>query len=76
MLGRALWYQTKLQKHLDARDVDRVRDYLAHIIMEWPDSNQCPIDFELIKKSMKFVQETFRFNPKAKTIKEVFIRRT
>lgn len=75
MLGKALGYQAKLQKHLAAGDKERVRDYMANIVMEWPDLKQCPIDLDLLKKAMAFVQTGFSFNPKAKTVKDVFVRK-
>lgn len=75
MFGKALSYQIKLQKHLDNKDVDRVRDYLANIITEWPDLSTCPIDGDLLKKAMSYVRIDFQFNPKAKDVKEVFVRK-
>ena len=75
MLGRALSYQVKLQKHIAAAAVDRVRDYLAHIITEWPDLTKCPIDRELLQQAMTLVQTKFTLNSAAKTISGLFVRR-
>lgn len=76
MVGKTLGLQFKLEKHLKNADVERVRDYLSHIVIEWPNLEKCPIDFALLKRAMAFVRLTFDFNPKAKTVKYVFIRKS
>lgn len=75
MLGKALGYQAKLQKHLAAGNVERLRDYLAHIVLEWPDLEKCPIDRGILKRAKTLVERDFWFNPNAKTLAEVFVRK-
>lgn len=46
----------KLSKHLKNQDDSRVRDYVIYIREHFPNLDDCPIDFKIIKESIDFLK--------------------
>ncbi|HBK69361.1 MAG TPA: hypothetical protein DDZ91_12020 [Firmicutes bacterium] len=53
---RGFAMQIKLIKHLEAKNVQKVKDYLITIRCLWPDIERCPVDQSLIKKAAGFLK--------------------
>ncbi len=60
--GRTLFFTIKLQKHLQQKNVKRVRDYLAHLIEADPDLDDCLVDQKLLSRSMNFIRPYYQIN--------------
>jgi len=72
-----LFFTSKMLKHLGNKDVKRVRDYLAHLIVEYPNIDDCPVDEKLLKKCMNLIRDKYKVNKNWKTgdgIDTVFIK--
>lgn len=73
--GKKIAWHSKLVDGLQARDHGRVRDYLAHLILDYPDINQCPVDRSLLDEAVDLVLQKYNFNPDAKSLQEIFYRK-
>lgn len=72
-----LFFTSKLLKHLGNKDVRRVRDYLAHLIVKYPDLDNCPVDVKLLKQGMDFIRSRYKVNASWKVgdgVTTVFIK--
>jgi hypothetical protein len=48
--------EMRLMKHLIGKEDVRVRDYLIAIKILWPDMNETPINLNLIKRAITFLE--------------------
>jgi hypothetical protein len=58
--GNVMSLQMKLTKHVMARNVDKLKKYLAFCIQEWPVFSECPIDTSLIKEAIDVIRDSSR----------------
>ena len=66
-IGKVLGFQSKMAKHLDNKDHDRVKDYLIVAASTWPNLSECPIDENLLKAAKQFLADagwSFSVDPK------------
>ncbi len=57
-----LFFTSKLLKHLGNKDVTRVKDYLANLVVKYPNLDDCPVDSKLLKTGMDFIRNNYRIN--------------
>ena len=58
----AMFFTSKMLKHLGNKDVTRVKDYLAHLIVKYPDLDECPVDEKLLKRCMSLIKHMYKIN--------------
>jgi hypothetical protein len=51
-VGSVLSLQFKLSKHTNTNNKEKVKQYLALCVQEWPDLRSCPIDQRLIEQAI------------------------
>lgn len=49
--------QAKLAKHLSARSIERIKDYVIAIRVIWPNYSNCPIDKNLLKNATRILRD-------------------
>lgn len=54
--GNVLSLQTKMIKHIQNKNADSLKKYLAFCIQEWPEIDHCPIDREIIGDAIKVIE--------------------
>ena len=54
--GNVMSLQTKMIKHCQHRNADKLKMYLAFCIQEWPVFSDCPIPKEVIRDSINVIK--------------------
>jgi len=54
-LGSILSLQSKLIKWTKERNLDKLKEYLAFCIQQWPVHDKCPIDQRIINQAIDIV---------------------
>ena len=55
--GNLISLQNKLIKHTTSRNIDKLCNYLAFCIQQWPVFAECPIDRIVIDNAIKTIRE-------------------
>ena len=72
-----MFFTSKMVKHLANRNVKRVKDYLAHLIVKYPDLDNSPVDVKLLKQCMNLIRDKYKINKNWKSgdgVYTVFIK--
>ncbi len=56
-LGNVFSLQTKMIKHINNRNSEKLKMYLAFCIQQWKTPLDCPIDLKVIKDAMRVIEE-------------------
>ncbi len=56
-LGNILSLASKMVKHINGRDSEKLKMYLAFCIQEWKTPDECPIDRKIINDAINVIKE-------------------
>lgn len=57
LAGHVLSLQMKMVKHIQDRNSEKLKMYLALCIQEWKNPKDCPMDMSIIKDAIKVIKE-------------------
>lgn len=52
---KELGIQFKILKHLQDQNVEKIKDYLLHLVCEYPNPTDCPIDQSILSNMKKLL---------------------
>lgn len=55
--GNVMSLQMKMVKHVQSRNSDKLKMYLAFCIQEWPKPKDCLVDIEIINDAISVIKE-------------------